>query len=184
MKTILLTGLLFVALFVLGGFVFMYSGIYNVAATNKHSALMHWILHTTMEQSVERRADDIKVPTNISLSDPKLIEMGFRHYNEMCTVCHGAPGVKPGEAHAGLNPQPPLLTDEAGEMSPAELFWIIKHGVRMTGMPAWGPSHSDDKIWAMVAFLKALPDISPAQYKSMRTAAHMTTEPDDDEDPS
>lgn len=174
MKTILTTLLTLFVLAVLGGLAFMYSGVYNVAATHKDSALVHWVLHTTMENSVERHAEDIKQPTKFVLSDPKTIEIGFRHYNEMCIICHGAPGIEPGEAHAGLNPQPPALEEHAKEMSPAELFWVIKNGVRMTGMPAWGPTHSDDKIWAMVAFLKALPDITPAQYKAMQTAASKT----------
>ncbi len=182
MKNIPATLLTLVVLAVVGGLAFVYSGIYNVAATNKHSALVHWVLHTTMEKSVERRAENIKSPANISLSDPKTIEMGFRHYDEMCTTCHGAPGIKPGEAHDGLNPQPPALAEHAKEMSPGELFWVIKHGVRMTGMPAWGPTHSDDKIWAMVAFLKALPGITPAQYKTMQAAASQAPDGDHDHD--
>ncbi len=184
MKTILATIFTSAALAVLGGVAFIYSGIYNVAATNKHSALMHWILHTTMEQSIERRADAIKLPVNIALLDPATIERGFRHYDEMCTGCHGAPGIQPGKMHDGLNPEPPTLTEEVREMSPAELFWVIKNGVRMTGMPAWGPGHSDDKIWVMVAFLKALPDITATQYKAMQAAAKLAPSDDDDKAPS
>lgn len=179
MKTILTTLLTLAVLAVFGGFAFIYSGAYNVAATNKHSSLVRWILHTTMEKSVERRAQNINPPANITLSDPKTIETGFMHYNEMCVICHGAPGIEPGEAHDGLNPTPPALAEHAKEMSAGELFWVVKNGIRMTGMPAWGPTHSDDKIWAMVAFLKALPGITPAQYKTMQAAASQAPGDDD-----
>lgn len=156
----------------------IYSGVYNVAATEKDPGWVRWILHTTMEQSVKAHAADIKAPAGVSLSDDGLIRRGFEHYNEMCIVCHGAPGVRPGEAHAGLNPQPPALAEHAKEMSPGELFWVVKHGVKMTGMPAWGPTHSDDKIWAIVAFLKALPHTSAEQYTTMRKAAQGGTAPE------
>lgn len=147
---------------------FIYSGAYNVAASERDPAWIRWILHTTMERSVEAHAEGIKPPAEIALNDPGVIRHGFEHYNEMCIACHGAPGVRPGEAHAGLNPQPPNLAVHAKEMSPGELFWVVKHGVRMTGMPAWGPTHSDDRIWAIVAFLKTLPGMTAEQYAAMR----------------
>lgn len=174
MRKILTTLVVLVILIVGGGLLFIYSGVYNVAATNKDSAFVHWMLHTTMERSVERRASGVKVPSNISLDDPKVINTGFDHFNEMCVGCHGAPGIAPNEAHDGLNPTPPKLVEHAEEMSPGELFWVIKHGIKMTGMPAWGPTHSDDKIWAMVAFLKKLPTITPQSYKEMRAKAQQS----------
>lgn len=174
MKTVLKTLLILIVFVLLGGLVFIYSGVYNIAATSKDPALLRWALHTTMERSVERRADTVKLPTDSVLSDPATINTGFRHYNEMCILCHGAPGVKPGEAHAGLNPEPPALAKHAEEMSPGELFWVIKNGIKMTGMPAWGPTHSDADIWAMVAFIKTLPDMTPAHYKALQEAARQT----------
>lgn len=179
MKTLKCIGVLVVVVVVVG-IAFIYSGLYNVAATAPDSAIARWVLHTTRERSVDVRSEDIKPPQGIALSDPKLVNLGFRHYDEMCVVCHGAPGIEPGEAHAGLNPQPPDLAKHVEDMAPGELFWVIKHGIRMTGMPAWGPTHSDTKIWAMVAFVKQLPQITPAEYQQMRheAAAH----PMDDQD--
>ena len=168
MKNILVTIVVVCILAVLGCILFIYTGSYNVAATSTDSRVMHWLLETTREQSIERRAEDVIVPAEATLTNPQTLRVGFEHYNEMCIVCHGAPGINPGEARAGLNPRPPLLVKTAKAISTQEMFWIIKHGIKMTGMPAWGPTHSDDKIWAMVAFVKTLPGLTPEQYKAMQ----------------
>lgn len=171
MKTSLLTITSVLILAVLGGLIFIYTGSYNVAASSQDSGILHWILQTTREESIDRRAAEVIPPEQGVLNNPETLRVGFDHYNEMCVVCHGAPGVEPGEARAGLNPKPPLLAKVARDIPTRELFWVIKHGIKMTGMPAWGPTHSDDKIWAMVAFVKTLPDLTPTQYKSMQQQA-------------
>lgn len=182
MKNIILTVVVVIVLAVLAGAFYVYSGTYNVAATSKDSAPMRWLLVTTREQSIERRAEAVIPPAESVLNNPQNLRVGFEHYNEMCVVCHGAPGIDAGEARAGLNPKPPLLAKVAKDISTQELFWVIKHGIKMTGMPAWGPTHADDKIWAMVAFVKTLPELSPEQYKAMQQQAatsehdHMHTE--------
>ncbi|HKJ07692.1 MAG TPA: cytochrome c [Gammaproteobacteria bacterium] len=168
MKTMLMSLAAIVVLLGGGVLALIYSGTYDVAATSKDPAVVRWALHTAMERSVDRRARGIRPPAGLSLTDPKVVNIGFEHYNEMCVMCHGAPGVNPGEAHAGLNPEPPDLADAAREMTSGQLFWVIKHGIRMTGMPAWGPTHSDAKIWAMVAFVQALPGITPDGYREMK----------------
>lgn len=171
-----------ISLVAIASVAYIYSGLYNVAATAPDSAIAHWALQTTRERSIDVRAAGLKPPAGIKLSDPKLIDIGFRHYDEMCIVCHGAPGIEPGEARAGLNPQPPDLAKHAGDMPPGKLFWIIKHGIRMTGMPAWGPTHSDKKIWAIVAFVKQLPHVTSAEYQRMRREAIAHPMADDDHD--
>ena len=143
---------------------FAYSGAYDVSASRPDGAAVRWLLTAIRERSIDRGAADIAVP---ALDDPKLVQEGFEHYHEMCTGCHLAPGMASSEIRAGLNPQPPVLAEVVRGTSPARLFWVIKNGVKMTGMPAWGTSHSDQMIWAMVAFLQKLPDMSPAQYQAM-----------------
>ena len=93
-------------------------------------------------------------------------DQGGEDYAEMCAGCHLQPGIKESEIHTGLYPQPPNLS-EPSDLSAAEMFWVIKHGVKMTAMAAWGPTHDDQRIWAMVAFIKRLPELTPAQYESM-----------------
>jgi len=153
---------------IVAGLGILYSGIIDVGAMQPHYALTRWLLHTGMEQSVRHHAEDIKVPP---LDRPQMVMMGFRHYREMCMGCHLAPGIENSEIRKGLMPQPPKLQQASSAWTPAELFWIVKNGVRMTAMPAWGETHSDDKLWALVAFLEKLPDMTAAQYQQMGKAA-------------
>ncbi len=140
---------------------FLYSGVYDVAATTPDSGLVAWALEATQDASVERRAEEVEVPP---LDRPEQLAEGLIHYHEMCVTCHGAPGVPASEIGKGLNPFPPELVEEAGEEGPDELFWIVKNGIKMTGMPAFGPTHQDDQLWAVVAFVRRLPEMSPEEY--------------------
>jgi len=142
---------------------FINSGIYDVAATYPDSAPVAWVLSNTMDHSVERHARGIKVP---ALDDPAMIQAGLRRYKENCVMCHGAPGVRVGEVGRGLNPKPPRLTETAGDWKRNELFWITKHGIRMSGMPAWGVTNSDNDIWAIIAFVQKLPSMTPSEYQT------------------
>ena len=144
------------------GILFIYSGIYNVSATYPDNALSEWVLSTTMDHSVQHHAADIKTP---ALDDPEMVKIGFGHYRQMCAGCHGAPGV-PKKAR-GFNPEPPDLVEEAAEWKANELFWITRNGIRMSGMPAWGVSHSDKEIWEIVAFMQKLPSMKPAEYQAL-----------------
>jgi len=142
----------------------MYSGIYEVSMLNHDNALLNWMLDTGMTRSVQHHAKGIKAP---DLSDQAKARVGFEHYNEMCVSCHGAPGVIPGDIAAGIWPSAPDLVETVPEWKPGELFWIIKNGIKFSAMPAWGPSHNDDMIWAMVAFLEQLPKLSADDYEKM-----------------
>lgn len=140
---------------------FIYSGIYNIGADAPHTPLVYWLTETLRERSIAVRASAIEVP---HLDDADSIASGGSEYTEMCAGCHLQPGEKTSEISAGLYPQPPDLTKKTA-MPPAQMFWIIKHGVKMTAMPAWGPTHDDQRIWAMVAFLQRLPDLTQDQYQ-------------------
>jgi mono/diheme cytochrome c family protein len=141
-----------------------YSGIYDVGMGNHDNAVMNWIFETGMERSVKQHARGIVVP---ALDDSVMIRDGFRHYRHMCVSCHGAPGVEPGEIAKGLWPEAPKLADTADEWSPAQLYWIIKNGIKFSSMPGWGPTHDDHALWAMTAFVAQLPKMSPTTYRTM-----------------
>jgi mono/diheme cytochrome c family protein len=96
------------------------------------------------------------------------IEEGFEHYDEMCTTCHCGPGIERSEIGKGLNPRAPDLAKAIKAWAPRQLFWIVKHGVKMTGMPSFSVTHNDEQIWSIVAFIEKLPDMSPEQYQHMR----------------
>src|SRR3546814_6589340 len=99
------------------------------------------------------------------------VSVGAGLYGEMCAGCHLGPGVEPSEMSQGLYPQAPVLA-EHHDLTPAQQFWIIKHGIKMTAMPAWGKTHPDPLIWDMVAFVRKLPGMSPTEYKQLRSEEH------------
>jgi mono/diheme cytochrome c family protein len=147
---------------------YVYSGIYDVSAGSSHSGIANWLLSTTSHASIKRQAKAIEVP---DLNDDALALAGVNDFSEMCAGCHGAPGREPGAIGQGLNPPPPDLAGAALEMSPAELFWVTKHGIRMTGMPAWGVTHDDAAIWPVVAFITKLPELDAVQYEDLLSQA-------------
>lgn len=165
MKTIL-TLAAFTVVLILAVLGFIYSGIYDVAADSPDAGLIAWALETTQHRSVHRRAEaaeeELRVPP---LDDSARVRSGLVLYHEQCLVCHGAPGVPIAAIGQGLNPTPPELSGEAEE--PAEVFWVVKHGIKMTGMPSFGVTHSDEEIWNMVAFLQRMPQLSPEEYQQM-----------------
>ena len=147
---------------------FAHSGMYNIAASSSHGSTAQWFLSTTSHASIERQAREITVP---DLGDDSLILAGINDFNSMCIGCHGAPGKSPEAMGLGLNPPAPDLAHAAEEMTPAELFWVTKHGIKMTGMPAWGATHDDDSIWPVVAFMTRLPNLDEAGYEEMLSSA-------------
>lgn len=159
-----------IIILIIGALVFIYSGTYNVAATNPDQFIVKWVLETTKKYSVKKHSENIERP---KLNDETLVKQGYEHYEDMCVGCHGAPGKDPAE---GFNPSPPLLAEEAEEMSSAELFWVIKNGIKMSAMPAFGLFHSDEEIWSIVAFLKQLPELTPETYKDFEDGAQPTLE--------
>lgn len=162
MKKIVLTVLILLLAAVAAVMGFVYSGTAEVAATKPHSTVVEWFLVTTREHAIERRIADLEVP---DLSNESLFATGLAHYHEMCVTCHGAPGIERSEIGRGLNPPPPdLATATLTDEEAAESFWIIQHGLRMTGMPAFGPTHSDEEIWGLVAVQKRLADLTPQDY--------------------
>jgi mono/diheme cytochrome c family protein len=140
-------------------------GAYNVAATAEHFAVTHWLLDRGMLRSVKQRARLIAVPP---LTDPAQIRRGVSLFREHCVQCHGAPGTAPAPFALGMTPAPANLVYTAREWQPQEIFWTIKNGTRMTGMPAWEFRLSDEEIWAIVAFSKKLPELSPQTYREMK----------------
>lgn len=149
------------ALAALGGFV--WSGVYNIAADEPHSSPVYAVLHTLRERSITARANKLHPPPN--LTDAALVRQGSGNYDAMCSGCHLIPGLTETELSRGLYPSPPDLA--RNPVDPATAFWVIKHGIKASGMPAWGKSMADEPIWGMVAFLQQLPQIDADQYRAM-----------------
>jgi mono/diheme cytochrome c family protein len=174
MRTILATLAVTFAVVLIAGAVIVYSGVYDIGATAPHWRITHWVMETARMRSIKAHASGITVPSG--LDDPAKIPVGTEHFAAHCAVCHGAPGVPKGDIARGLYPQPPDLAVTASGYSDGELFWILKHGIKMTGMPAWA-DHSDEEVWATVAFLRKLPGITEQDYarlvmQSMQAGGH------------
>jgi hypothetical protein len=143
---------------------YMWSGSYDIGADSAHSRPVFSMLQTLRERSIVTRAGRLHPPPN--LNDMALIRQGAGNYDAMCTGCHLGPGIEPTELSRGLYPAPPNLS-KAGEFVPSHHFWVIKHGIKASGMPAWGKSMGDEYIWGMVAFLQQLPKLDAAHYKAL-----------------
>jgi mono/diheme cytochrome c family protein len=151
--------------------VLVHMGSFDVAADKPHSQPVFWLMNTVRERSVAIRAADITVPGD--LADAKRIASGAAQYDEMCSLCHLAPGMKRTEISRGLYPRAPELRRKSS-LTPAEQFWVVKHGLKMTGMPAWGVTHNDEQLWDVVAFLRKLPELTAEQYQALVKSAPKT----------
>ncbi|MDQ3510908.1 MAG: cytochrome c [Pseudomonadota bacterium] len=146
----------------IGTGLFVWSGIYHVGADTPHTRPVHRLLDEMRQNSIAARADDLVVP---ELSDPARIAQGSGNYDAMCMGCHLAPGMSATELSRGLYPAPPDLTRTT--VDAARAFWVVKHGIKASGMPAWGQSMQDEYIWNMVAFVQQLPDMDGPGYEAL-----------------
>jgi len=158
----LLVALATLAVLILVLVLFALSGAYDVGADQPHSSPVRAFLNIVRERSVARRAATVQVP---SLDDPQGVREGAEHYNAMCVDCHLAPGITVSEIRAGLTPAPPNLSQHV--VDPRIAYWTIKHGIKMTGMPAWGKTHDDAEIWNIVSFVQQLPHMTPDAYRAI-----------------
>lgn len=149
-------------------------GVVNMGATTKPGSLERALAPWAVDQSRERRAPHETDPYTNAVA----VATGLDHYRENCVMCHGAPNVAPGELAKGLNPPAPKLQSHGTQsMSDGELFWTTKYGVRMTGMPAFAPTHTDEQIWKIVAFVRHLPNLTPEETAELRKPAGNKTSP-------
>lgn len=150
--------------------VYFFGGFYSVAGTAEDPAVVKWALIKVRTASIDRHAKDTP-PANFA--DPANIQAGARAFFEHgCTNCHGGPGVTWAKYSEGLHPDPPDLKEVVNDRSPAQLFWVIKNGINMTGMPSFALAGvKDDELWKIVAFLKKLPTVTEADFKAWTAPA-------------
>lgn len=162
-RTIVTLALGLLALLV-GALLFAWSGVYNVAATKGHWPITRWFLQFALENSVETHSMGIAIP---ELDDAQLVLKGAGHFETGCAPCHSAPGRPRSPIILGMTPVAPELGPTIHQWQPAELFWIVRHGLKYTAMPPWPAPERQDEVWAMVAFLLQLPDMSPERYREL-----------------
>jgi cytochrome c553 len=155
------------------GMLFAWSGVFNIAASSGHWPITDWFLHWTMRNSVRTYA---AVTSPDDPADRTGMVSAAGHFANACAVCHGAPGVKPAPVMQGATPPAPDLAVNAKQWSDKQLFWILQHGVKYTGMPAWPVQDRPDEVRRMVAFVRRLPGMTPAQYDALVGEANPGTD--------
>ena len=146
-----------------GAVAFVWSGLYDIAATTPHTQPIYTLLETVGRQSIRRAARNIAEPP---LDDPAQVRRGAACYRDKCLVCHGGPGVAQGEIGRSMQPLPGPLVDAKRSFRPRELYWVIRHGIKMSGMPAWQYRMADADMWAVVAFMERLPAFGAAAFRA------------------
>ena len=150
--------------------VFVYLGVYDVAATRQHTPPVYWVLISSLQRSIKARATREVPPPPSDLADPLRLGEGLLLYDANCAVCHGAPGQAPHPLGLGMTPPPANLVHPGREWTPRQLFWTVEKGLKMTGMPAWEFRLTADERWSVVAFLKAMPSMAPRDYAVSRAS--------------
>jgi mono/diheme cytochrome c family protein len=145
------------------GALFIYGGVYDIGADAPHTKPVFWLIEQLRDRSIAVRAKRLTPPAD--LDNPSRIATGGHLYGALCTACHLAPGMEKTDLAKGLYPKAPQLA-YGTDLTPGEQFWIVKHGIKLTAMPAWGKTHSDAELWDLVAFLKKMPDLDPGQYQA------------------
>jgi hypothetical protein len=144
---------------------FVESGLYNIGADEHHWNITLRVIEQLRDRSIAARAQSIEP---LLVIEPNGIKDGARRYAALCVGCHLAPGILKSDIRTGLYPHPPNLPQEEVQ-DPKRAFWIIKHGIKMTGMPAWGKTLDDATIWDVVAFVRKVPGMTAEAYQQMLT---------------
>lgn len=148
----------------LGAVLLAWSGLYDVAASRGHWAIVERFLAFGMRNSIALRAMAVTLPP---LDRPDLVVLGAGHFHSGCALCHGAPGIAASPVVRQMLPPPPDLSTEMGSWTDEELFRIVKHGIKYTGMPGWVALERDDEVWSVVAFLRQLPAMRADDYRRL-----------------
>lgn len=146
----------------------VYSGIYDISVTRQHLQPIHSLMEIAMRQSVRLHARKIEEP---DLSNPQMALRGAATFHGKCVQCHGAPGVAQSDIGLSMQPLPGPLVDAQQHWQPRELYWVVRNGIKMTGMPAWQYRLEDAQIWELVAFMQQLPQLNATQYAQWTQSA-------------
>lgn len=148
-------------------YLYVLSGSYDISQLTPHNSLTKSLISKTKHKSIDKRLADITVPDNIN--DTSVLIAGFKLYDVMCTMCHSAPGEEPNQMVAGLYPKPPELYKKAKEREAQEFFWIIQNGIKMTSMPAYKPTYTEEQLWAITAFVThKMAKMTPEEYAAWK----------------
>jgi mono/diheme cytochrome c family protein len=154
-------------LMAIGAGIFVESGVYDIGADDHHTKPVFAVIEQLRNRSIEVRASSVEIHL---VADPARLAAGAQHYAVFCAACHLAPGAGKSDLRTGMYPHPPSLA-QADVRDLRRVFWVIKHGIKMSAMPAWGKTLDDDAIWELVAFAGKLPDLTPESYRALLSHA-------------
>jgi cytochrome c553 len=140
------------------------AGVIPLTASSGHWRVTSFVLDLAKRRSVDTHSFFVSPP---SLTDPATIARGAAHYESGCATCHGSPAAPRPAIVMGMTPHPPFLPERIRRWLPRELFYIVKHGIKFTGMPAWPVDNRDDEVWAVVSFLRQMPQLDARQYRRL-----------------
>jgi len=146
-----------------GGALFIGLGVYNIGADDHHTKVVLALIEQLRDRSIEARSNSIETQY---VEDPQRIAAGAQRYAALCVGCHLAPGITKSDIRQGLYPHPPNLAQEDLQQA-QRAFWIVKHGIKMSAMPAWEKTLDDETIWDVVAFVRKMPDMTPEIYQQL-----------------
>jgi hypothetical protein len=158
-----------------GALIVIEAGLFNTTSSAPHNPIVSWATHATFIHSVRRRSS---VVSSRPVFNQAEVQAGSRQYQADCAMCHGGPGVGRAPWVRGLTPTPPFLLDASRRWNPDQLYFIIDKGVKMTAMPAWGEARTPAQVWSVVAFLDALPTLTPQQYREMTSVIPIRADSD------
>ncbi len=148
----------------IGAALFVESGFYNIGADDHHTKMVLSLITALRDRSIETRSSKVAVPNDLQATTR--VVSGAKRYDTLCAECHLAPGINKSSLTSGLYPHPPNLAQHE-ILEADETFWVIKHGIKMSAMPAWGKSLDDNSIWDLVAFVRSLPTMTTESYQQL-----------------
>jgi mono/diheme cytochrome c family protein len=164
-KYALITTCILAALAVLIGAAFSWSGIYDVSAAEQHTKAVYWIIEASMRRSVHAHSAGEPMPSAVPSTDG--LRRGLAVYHAQCERCHGGPGVAPEAFALGMTPTPANLADTADRWKTGDIYWVVKYGLKMTGMPSWMYRLSEQEMQDVATFISSeLRDLSPDEYRN------------------
>ncbi|MBK1699288.1 c-type cytochrome [Rhodovibrio salinarum] len=158
-------GVVFAVAGIFGAILFVWSGVYNIAAIDPHVPAVNWLITVAKVNSIDRHSND--VPARPPLDQPAQVQRGAVQFDMECGACHGTPAAPQTGLLRNMRPRPPKLSEVVDRHTSKELFWIVKHGIKYTGMPGWPAPERDDEVWSMVTFLEQIQDMKPDAYRQL-----------------
>lgn len=176
--------LLTLAVTLIGAYALVQSGLIPANADAQPGRLETWMARTSLDSTLRREAPDSQNP--VALTEQNLLD-GVHLFAQNCAICHGAAKgeASPSPIAKGLYQKPPQFATHGVEDDPEGVsFWKIKHGIRLTGMPSFGYSLSDQEIWTLALFLGHMDKLPPAVQQSWQQVQNWPVTPANQTNPA